>query len=224
MSVPSEVSFEREYFDRNYPDYVRQNPPRKLDFYRRLIAPAAKGKNRPRLLELGCAFGRFLEAVGPDWDRYGLDVSRYAIAQARERVPEATFAVASGAEIPFDETFDCIAAFDVIEHIPDLEQVAREVAAHLRPGGYWVFVVPVYDGPTGPVIRLLDKDPTHVHKQPREFWLDWVQQRFELVNWQGMYRYLLPGGYYAHWRTRWLRRFTPAIAVVARRPDNRSGP
>jgi hypothetical protein len=73
----------------------------------------------------------------------------------------------------------------------------------------------VYDGPTGPIIHALDHDPTHVHKRGRDFWLDWTRQHFVLNRWCGIYRYLLPGGYYVHVPTRLLRRATPAIAVVA---------
>lgn len=210
--------FEQEYFARHYRDYERQNPPRKLAFYRQLIEPAAVGVARPRVLDLGCAFGRFLEALGPKWERYGLDVSQFAIDEARRALPQATFEVAGATDTPFHTPFDAIVAFDVIEHVPPLDRVAAAVRAMLKPGGYWVFVVPVYDGITGPIIRLLDKDETHCHRCSRWFWLDWArEQGFELVDWQGIYRYLFPGGRYAHWVTRRLRRFTPAIAVVTKR-------
>lgn len=213
------AQFEEDYFARHYGDYQRQNPPRKLDFYRRLVEPAAAGVERPRILDLGCAFGRFLAALGPAWDRYGLDVSRFAIAEARRAVPEAHFQVAGAVEQPFEGVFDAVVAFDVIEHVAALDGVAAAVRASLRPGGYWVFVVPVYDGLTGPVIRLLDRDETHCHRRSRWFWLDWArEQGFEIVDWLGIYRYLFPGGHYAHWVTRPLRRFTPAIAVVTKRP------
>lgn len=210
-------TFEQDYFARHYGNYARQNPPRKLAFYRELIAPAAAGVSRPRILDLGCAFGRFLGSLGPEWERFGLDVSQFAIDRARQAVPDATFAVASATEIPFDDRFDAIVAFDVIEHLPKLADVAAAVRARLRSGGYWVFVVPVYDGPTGPIIRLLDHDETHLHKCSRKFWLDWASsEHFRIVEWRGMYRYLFPGGWYAHFVSHRWRRFTPAIAVVTR--------
>src|SRR5881397_3923304 len=67
-----------------------------------------------------------------------------------------------------------------------------------------------------PAVHLLDRDATHVHKQSRGFWLRWAEERFVLVDWIGLCRYLLPGGYYVHYTTHAWRRFTPAIAVVAR--------
>jgi hypothetical protein len=82
-----------------------------------------------------------------------------------------------------------------------------------------VFVVPVYDGPLGPVVRMLDGDPTHVHKESRDFWLDWAGERFVIQEWCGVFRYLLPRGPYINWPTQALRRIAPAIAVVVRNKD-----
>jgi len=144
-------------------------------------------------------------------------VSRFATEQAAQAVPDATFAQADIDTIPFPGLFDVITAFDVIEHVPSLELVASTVRSKLSPGGHFIFVVPVYDGPTGPIVRLLDKDETHVHKVSRGSWLGWAGHNFTLVEWCGIYRYLVPGLGYLHLPTRLWRRWTPAIAVVARK-------
>jgi SAM-dependent methyltransferase len=217
MSEGGEGRFEQGYYAAVYPDYARQNPPRKLRFYRRLVERDAPAGGAVRILDIGCAFGAFLSSLDPRWERYGTDVSRYAVEKAAEAVPGVRFAHADVDAIPFPGPFDVITAFDVIEHIPSLDQVASTVGSLLAPGGHFVFVVPVYDGVTGPVIRLLDKDETHLHKRSRDFWLEWAAERFEVVSWCGIYRYLVPGLGYAHVPTRRLRRFTPAIAVTARR-------
>src|SRR5262249_3361336 len=108
-------------------------------------------------------------------------------------------------------------SFDVIEHIPDLDSTRRSIYSLLKPGGIFVFVVPVYDGPLGWVVHALDKDPTHIHKTRRTFWLDWAAASFEVLEWQGAFRYMTPFGVYLHYPSRILRRGSPAIAVVARR-------
>jgi hypothetical protein len=87
----------------------------------------------------------------------------------------------------------------------------------LRPGGWFLMVVPVYDGACGPLIRTMDRDPTHVHKLGRGEWLAWVGRHFEVVEWWGIVRYLLPGRFYLHLPTRLGRGHTPAILVVGRR-------
>jgi len=212
----AEDRFERDYFETAYGDYRAQNPPRKMRFYRGLAERAAKGIERPRILELGCAFGTFLASLGSGWARFGIDVSRFAVEEARRRVPEADFAVAPAGQVPFDGPFDVVAAFDVLEHVADLDGALETVMARLAPGGALVFVVPVYDGPTGPLIRALDKDETHVHKEARRFWLKRIGRELRVEEYWGVFRYLLPGRVYAHWPTRALRAWAPAIAVVAR--------
>jgi len=216
MAPPNEGRFEREYFETVYRNYSRQNPPRKLRFYRRLVQSVAPQDRPARILDIGCAFGKFLSSLDPKWGRFGTDVSRFAVDQAAAAVPGATFAVADIDKIPFPGPFDVITAFDVIEHIPSLEAVAATVQGLLGPKGVFVFVVPVYDGVTGPVIRMLDKDETDVHKDSRDVWLAWARRNFTVLEWRGLLRYLVPGLGYVHLTTRVWRRFTPAIAVVAR--------
>lgn len=211
------MEFDRTYFETRYADYERQNPPRKMQFYKGLAEAAAAGCERPRVLDMGCAFGLFLSCLGARWDRYGVDASEYAIACARERVPGVSFAVTASSDLVFPGPFDVISALDVLEHIPALDDMLQRIATRLRPGGGFVSVVPVYDGITGPVIRLLDHDPTHLHKRSRDFWLDRMSSYFRVSEWWGIYRYLLPGGFYCHLVTKSFRRHTPAIACLARR-------
>ncbi len=117
---------------------------------------------------------------------------------------------------PFAGPFDVLTSFDVIEHIQDLENVASHVRSLLRPGGLFVFVVPTYDGPFGPIVHLLDRDPTHIHKTNRKFWLQWAARHFDVLEWTGIFRMLLPSGPYIHWPARPLRSLAPAVLVAAR--------
>jgi SAM-dependent methyltransferase len=208
-------SFERQYFETAYFDYERQNPARKLRFYRRLLDEHLEPVEHPAILEIGCGLGSFLASLDARWIKYGFDVSVYAVSQAKAKNPDAQLVVASGLQIPFTRRFDAIVSFDVLEHLPDPEAAFDEVASHLAPAGVFAFVVPVYDGLSGPVIRRLDNDVTHLQKHGRGFWLQLVSRRFRVLAWHGLIRYLLPGGIYLNWPTTIGRRHTPAIAVVA---------
>src|SRR3972149_3054884 len=152
--------FGKSYFEKVYRDYERQNPAKKIEFYHRLVSEATKSISKPRVLDIGCAFGGFLSSLDPNWELYGIDVSEYAVNKAREKLPKAHILVSNAMKIPFEKTFDVITAFDVIEHIQDLDQAAKSISLRLAPHGSFIFVVPVYDGPTGPIIRNLDKDTT----------------------------------------------------------------
>jgi SAM-dependent methyltransferase len=170
---------------------------------------------------VGCGLGSFLARVSsrrPELQLCATDIDAEAVEATRARVPGVSAIESSAEEIPFpSQSMDIVTAWDVIEHVPDLDRVRSEVMRVLRPRGAFLFVVPVYDGATGPLISRLDKDPTHIHKRPRSFWLEWASDRFEVVDWHGMFRYLL-GPLYLHWPTRMLRRASPAIVVACVRP------
>ncbi|MBM4042515.1 MAG: class I SAM-dependent methyltransferase, partial [Planctomycetes bacterium] len=171
-----------------------------------------------RIHDLGCGFGDFLATLDPSWEICGSDVSEFAIAQAVRRHPRGAFKVASATDrAVFPGPFGVVTAFDVLEHVVDLDAVAASVNEQLAPGGAFLFVVPVYDGLSGPIIRALDRDPTHVHKWPRRRWLDWAAAHFQVVEWLGAVRYLFPLLGYFHVTTRLFRRHTPAILVACRK-------
>ncbi len=216
MSSASAV-FDENYYRTVYRNYSRQNPPRKLNFYRELVAGHLGNPQRAAVLDIGCAFGAFLGALPSEWDRYGIDVNAYGVEQAKAHSTGIQLANAALEESPFQGPFDAITAFEVVEHIPDIDGTRERIYRLLKPGGVFVFVVPVYDGPLGWVVEALDKDPTHIHKTGREFWLSWASQSFHVEKWMGAYRYLTPIGVYLHYKSRPFRRWSPAIAVVARR-------
>jgi SAM-dependent methyltransferase len=215
----SPVAFDESYYRTFYRNYTRQNPPRKLNFYQKLLTSHLRQTQSVKLLDVGCAFAAFLNSLPKSWDRYGIDVSEHSIAAAKAKNPDIQLASATLETVPFKGPFDAITSFDVIEHIADLDKVAESVSSLLKPGGVFVFVVPVYDGPLGWVVHALDKDPTHIHKTNRDFWLDWASKSFDILEWRGTYRFLTPLGVYLHFPSKILRRFSPAIAVVVRRKN-----
>jgi SAM-dependent methyltransferase len=205
------------YFGAAYRDYNLQNPPPKIAYYGRLMRAAVGARKEPRILDVGCAFGRMLRDLPENWHRYGVDSSEYALSVARSEVPGATFV---RCELPPRELgkFDLITAFDVIEHIADLEPMLERIDQMLVPGGTFLFVVPVYDGPLGWLVRALDFDVSHVNKWSRAAWLARAEQRFDIVGWRGIYRYLFPGKF-VHIPTKALRNSAPAIVVSVKKRD-----
>jgi SAM-dependent methyltransferase len=211
------ASFDESYYKKYYPDYDLKNTPCKLAYYRdtlaRFLPPEAA---HPKILDLGCAFGQFVAALDPLWQAYGTDVSEFAVGHAKKLVPRGTFAVMRDGVIPFSERFAAVTAWDVLEHIPDLDRTAADVREHLVERGVFAFAVPVYDGPLGRLVNRLDRDVTHINRFPRRFWLEWARRHFEIDYWSGAFRYLLPGGYYIHWTSHTLRHVSPAVVVIAR--------
>jgi SAM-dependent methyltransferase len=146
----------------------------------------------------------------------GCDASEHAVRQARGLLPPRVPLLVSTLDaLVLRRRFDVVAAFDVIEHIPDLDAALGSAERLLEPGGLLVFTVPVYDGPLGWLVHRLDKDPTHVHKRGRDFWLERLAPRFRLRRYTGVWRYFLPGGIYVSAVSRLSRRLTTAVLVVA---------
>ena len=88
------------------------------------------------LLEIGSAYGFFLdEARRRGWTVRGIEPSPHAARHARE---ELGLDIASEplSQLPVEtESVDCIAMWDVIEHLPDPRATVEAAYAWLRPGG-----------------------------------------------------------------------------------------
>ncbi len=106
---------------------------------------------RGKVLDVGCGAGSVAKAVKrerPDLDVVGCDVSRSALAVADFRAAEAE-------KLPFaDGEFDFVWIFDVLEHVEKPEQVLREIARVLRPGGAFHIVLPL-EGQPRTLYRLI---------------------------------------------------------------------
>lgn len=93
---------------------------------------------RPRLLDVGCAHGWFLEATMPHFEVVGIepDARIAAIAAAKGLDVRRGFFPGVLAD---EERFDVIIFNDVLEHIPDIDSALEACIRHLTPGG-WIVV------------------------------------------------------------------------------------
>jgi 2-polyprenyl-3-methyl-5-hydroxy-6-metoxy-1,4-benzoquinol methylase len=217
-------SYGEAYYSTIYRNYFRQNPAHKLEFYRSIVEGHTPLRRPTRILDVGCGLGGFLACLrrsDPErtrWDLTGVDVSQFAIATNTSKFPDEAFEACAAENIlELGKTFDVITAFDVLEHLDSPDSAASAIASCLSDHGSLVLVVPVYDGPLGPIVRLLDNDESHVQLQSRQWWLHWISKHFEVTGWQGIFRMLMPWGQYVHLPTHVLRRVSPAVLITARK-------
>jgi SAM-dependent methyltransferase len=88
-----------------------------------------------RLLDIGCGTGAFLdEARRQGWDVRGVEVSAYAVEQARRRGLEVVHGPIEDF-LPAAHAYDCVTLWDAIEHVRDPLGVLQAAGRALRPGG-----------------------------------------------------------------------------------------
>jgi SAM-dependent methyltransferase len=135
----AEALYTTDYFtgkvDQAYVDYsgsekiLRQEFHRQLEFLRTL---APKGK----LLEIGCAYGFFLQEAKEYFDVYGVEVSADAVESCHRtglsNVWRAPLTEETARQIG---ELDAIVMLDVIEHIDDVAGTLELAVRYLRPGG-----------------------------------------------------------------------------------------
>jgi len=99
---------------------------------------------KPKVLDVGCAFGTLVSKFPNTFDRYGTDISEYAISQAKKHHPKCTFKAANiSEEIPFKQKFDLITGFDVFEHVTNLKSALENASAMMTKDSLLVIEVPV---------------------------------------------------------------------------------
>jgi SAM-dependent methyltransferase len=113
----------------------------------RLIAWAAKRYFRAdqAFCEIGCGTGyvlRGLASAFPRWKLFGTEIYADGLSFAARRVGHAQFYQMDARHVPFDQEFDVVGAFDVLEHIEDDVLVLREIHRALRPEGGLIITVP----------------------------------------------------------------------------------
>lgn len=106
-----------------------------------------------RLLELGCGTGvRSTPELAARFRLVGIDISPVSLATAKRNLPNSDFVCADMAALGFrPESFDAVAAFYSIIHLPREEHAAlfRAIAGWLKPGGRFVASLGARNNPDG---------------------------------------------------------------------------
>ena len=117
-----------------YADYLGAEPVLRREFSH-TVAFLRRYKESGRLLEVGAAYGFFLQEARSAFDVTGIELSADAAQHARSR--GLTVATGAADEQTLDGlgSFDAIVLLDVIEHLPHPDVTLAICAEHLNPGG-----------------------------------------------------------------------------------------
>lgn len=87
-----------------------------------------------RILDCGVAMGRILAQLPASYEKYGFDINRPCLRQARARGIEACCAMVE--DLPYRPGFfDLALCSDFLEHVFDLNGTVGSILQTLRPGG-----------------------------------------------------------------------------------------
>jgi SAM-dependent methyltransferase len=103
-------------------------------------APGARS-----FLEIGCGTGFVLAAIAgahPELRLTGSELFSAGLRHTAQRLPDAELVQMDARRIPYEDEFDAIGAFDVLEHVDDDERVLAECHRALRPDGRLLVTVP----------------------------------------------------------------------------------
>ncbi len=143
LSQASE-GFEPHYFERLYKLEAKNFW---FNSRNRLLVWAVKRyfSGAKNFLEIGCGTGFVLSAFEkacPEMELCGSEIYSAGLSFAGKRVARARLFQMDARVLPFEEEFDLIGAFDVLEHIADDEAVLGQMYRAARPGGGIILTVP----------------------------------------------------------------------------------
>lgn len=114
-------------------------------------------------LDVGCAYGYLVAALRDlGVEAYGVDVSEYAISQAREDIRAFCYVCNAAEGLPKElpQTFDCISTIEVIEHLYE-EDAQPFIKALCQHTDQIIFSSTPDDF----------KEPSHFNVQQQEYWV-----------------------------------------------------
>ncbi len=116
-----------------------------------------------RILEIGCGTGRFLSQIEEDYETYGIDISEYAIKEAKKRTRFSRLFVKDVADFNFHFKFDGIVAVNIIEHLKDPLAVLSNIKENLQKKGFLFIHLPTASNLLSRFfLNLFYKDDTHL--------------------------------------------------------------
>ncbi len=153
--------YSRQYFNGDdYFDYESEENALKVNFRNRLNRILKYRKNG-KLLEIGCAYGYFLELASNNFKTYGIDLDKETTRIAKKNSKSKIY-TGDLIKTNVGKNYDIICMFDVIEHLKYPDLYFKKIYKILKPNG----VVVIETGDIGSTLAKIQKEKWRLIKPP----------------------------------------------------------
>jgi SAM-dependent methyltransferase len=160
--------------------------------------------------ELGCGTGVVLAALHarrPEVSFAGGEPFAAGVDVARARMPDLPLFQLDGRRLPFEQEFDVVGAFDVLEHVDEDEEVLTQMHQATRPGGGILVSVPQHPR----LWSAVDEFSRHRRRYTARELVEKVESAgFRVVRRTSFVSLLLPAVALSRWRDRGKTAYDPS--------------
>lgn len=126
-------------YEDSYTDYIGSKEILSREFSKTVKFIRSAGPANGKLLEVGCAYGLFLEQAKAFYDVHGVEIASEPVAYCHSLgLNNVKQGVLTRNDIGIIGLFDVAVMLDVIEHIDNVTETVEIIADHLRPGGSFI--------------------------------------------------------------------------------------
>jgi SAM-dependent methyltransferase len=159
-----------------YSDYLGAEPVLRREFARSV--DFVRGyRSGGKLLELGCAYGFFLQEAARHFEVVGIELAAEAADHGRQAGLHILSGMADAANFRQVGHVDVIVLFDVIEHLPEPRETLALCYQHLNPGG----IIVITTGDFGSVVAKLAGVKWRLMTPPQHLWF-FTQESVRLMS------------------------------------------
>ena len=159
--------YKKDYFvgggkKKSYDDFGKEEISSRITSKKRINI--LRLKNKGSVLDVGCAYGFFLSEMPIGWNKYGIEISKFAANFAKKINPKAKIKSNDITKNNFPgQKFDLITMWDVIEHLDKPKNVVSEAYKKLSRGGK----IALTTGDVDSIIARIQKSGWHLYNPPQ---------------------------------------------------------
>ena len=153
-------------YENSYTNYIGSKEILSREFATTLQFVRKAGPAEGKLLEIGCAYGLFLQQAKSHYDVHGIEIVQEAVAYCHSLgLANVKCGLPKKDEFEKIGILDVAVMLDVIEHIDNVAETIEGIATNLRPGGSFIVTTGDWNSIvarlTGPRWRLM-APPLHL--------------------------------------------------------------